>query len=280
MTFDLSLHRGTVYRNVADALAEDVGSGDITAQLIAAETDCDASIITREECVVCGIPWADETFRQLDSKVHIDWQVRDGARIEAGATLARLNGPARALLTGERVALNFLQTLSGTATLARRYADTLNSQNIRILDTRKTLPGLRIAQKYAVATGGCHNHRVGLYDAFLIKENHIAACGGISAAIQKARSIAPGKPVEVETETVAELKEAIHAGADIAMLDNFSSSMLEEAMGLDRKDTKFELSGNLSLENLHTIRNLKIDYCSFGALTKHVRAVDLSMRVK
>lgn len=279
MNLSLSDIEHDITQSVQVALKEDVGTGDITAQLIPKNKHAKAEIITREDCIMCGQAWLDETFRQLGGLETIEWLTKDGDRLEKGSTLVRLAGNARTLLTGERTALNFIQLLSGIATKARRYVDALGSSNIRILDTRKTLPGLRTAQKYAVATGGCHNHRIGLYDAFLIKENHIAACGGISQAIQAAKKLAPGKTVEIETESLHELIEAINAGADIAMLDNFSNSMLDQAVKLNRGKTRLELSGNLSLEKLKQVSEINIDYCSFGSLTKHIQAVDLSMRL-
>jgi nicotinate-nucleotide pyrophosphorylase (carboxylating) len=279
MDIQLDDMRDDITRAVKAALEEDIKSGDITAMLIPQDRVAQAEVITREDCTVCGAPWVNETFAQLDKATNINWQVQDGDRVRAGTTLFTLEGNARTLLTGERTALNFLQLLSGVASKASEFSDAIGDAKIKILDTRKTIPGLRTAQKYAVHVGGCHNHRIGLFDAFLIKENHIAACGGITAAVQAARDIAPGLPVEIETETLEELQEAIAAGADIAMLDNFSDDMLTEALGMYRGETKFELSGNLSLERLKDVANLGIDFCSFGSLTKHVRAVDLSMRM-
>jgi nicotinate-nucleotide pyrophosphorylase (carboxylating) len=279
MDIQLDDMRDDITRAVKNALEEDIKSGDITAMLIPEGRVAQAEVITREDCTVCGAPWVNETFAQLDKATNINWQVHDGDRVRAGTTLFTLEGNARTLLTGERTALNFLQLLSGVASKASEFSDAIGDAKIKILDTRKTIPGLRTAQKYAVHVGGCHNHRIGLFDAFLIKENHIAACGGITAAVQAARDIAPGLPVEIETETLEELQEAIAAAADIAMLDNFSDDMLTEALGMERGETKFELSGNLSLERLKDVANLGIDFCSFGSLTKHVRAVDLSMRM-
>ena len=280
MNITLDAIRDDISNSVKQALVEDLGDGDITAMLIPANQTSKARIITREDCVFCGQAWLDETFSQLGGLSSINWLVRDGDSVRANATLVELEGLSRTLLTGERTAMNFMQLLSGVATKANEFATSLQNSKIRILDTRKTIPGLRTAQKYAVTVGGCHNHRIGLFDAFLIKENHIAASGGITQAIQEARKIAPDKTVEVETENLDELQEAINAKADIAMLDNFSDSMLSDAMNLDKEGTKFELSGNLSLERLQSIANMNIDYCSFGSLTKHVRAVDLSMRLE
>lgn len=267
-----------IVRAVSIALEEDIGSGDITAQLIPEGQQATATIITREDCVVCGTAWVDEVFRQVDPAVTIQWHVQDGDQVMANTTLCTLSGSARNLLTGERSALNFLQLLSGTATVSRQYAELAKDSNIKILDTRKTIPGLRTAQKYAVRCGGCHNHRMGLYDAFLIKENHIAACGGIAQAVAEARRQQPGKTVEVEVENLEELKQAVEAGADIVMLDNFSPADLREA-GKLKGNAKIEISGNIDINNLSASADANADYTSSGALTKHVRAIDLSMRI-
>lgn len=280
MNLSLSDIQADIEFNVKHALLEDIGTGDITAQLVPGHKTTDAKIITRENCILCGQAWLEETFRQLGGLDKIDWHFKDGDKLSSGSTIVSLRGSAKTLLTGERTALNFIQLLSAVATKTHEYASILTpGSELKILDTRKTIPGLRRAQKYAVTVGGCHNHRIGLFDAFLIKENHIAACGGIAAAISTARKIAPEKPVEVETETIEQLKEAIDAGADIAMLDNFSDEMLRQAIELDRHDTKFEVSGNLSIERLKEISALSIDFCSFGNLTKHIQAIDLSMRI-
>ncbi|MDZ7784476.1 MAG: carboxylating nicotinate-nucleotide diphosphorylase [Halioglobus sp.] len=268
-----------VARNVRAALAEDIGSGDITAALIAEGERVKARIISREAGVLCGSPWVDEVFRQLDDSIAIEWQQRDGDAIVSGAALCTLAGPAAAVLTGERCALNFLQLLSGTATLCRHYADRVAGTGTRLLDTRKTLPGLRVAQKYAVRCGGCHNHRMGLYDAFLIKENHIAACGGIAAAVTAAREHAPGRPVEVEVEDIAQLAQALEAGADRIMLDNFDLEQLREAVALTAGRAELEASGNVDENTLLPVAETGVDYISIGALTKDCRALDLSMRV-
>lgn len=265
---------------VRRALAEDVGSGDITAQLIPAERLAHASVITRESAVISGVAWVDAVFRQLDPRVAVHWQAADGERVQADQVLFNLEGPARALLTGERTALNFLQTLSGVATNCRHYADLVEGTGVKLLDTRKTLPGLRLAQKYAVTCGGCHNHRIGLYDAFLIKENHIAACGSIAQAIVAAHRIAPGKPVEVEVESLDELEQALQAGADIVMLDELSLDDMRTAVDLARGRAKLEASGGIGEETLLAVAQTGVDYISIGALTKHVRAVDLSMRLR
>ncbi|MEX6501684.1 carboxylating nicotinate-nucleotide diphosphorylase [Pseudomonas zhanjiangensis] len=265
--------------NVRRALAEDIGSGDITAQLIPAERLAHASVITREEAVVAGTAWVDTVFRRLDPRVAVHWQVRDGERVSPNQPLFHLEGPARALLSGERSALNFLQTLSAVATRCRHYADLVQGTQVKLLDTRKTLPGLRLAQKYAVTCGGCHNHRIGLYDAFLIKENHIAACGGIAQAVQAAHRIAPGKPVEIEVESLEELREALDAGADIVMLDELSLDDMRQAVALNQGRAKLEASGGINESTLRTIAETGVDYISIGALTKDVKAVDLSMRL-
>ncbi len=260
------------------ALAEDLGSGDLTAGLIPADAYAEASVISREDAVLCGCAWFDETFRQLDARVLVRWEAADGARIRTGQRLCTLTGPARALLSGERTALNFLQTLSGTATQAARYAERLAGTATRVLDTRKTIPGLRRAQKHAVVCGGGRNHRMGLYDAILLKENHIMAAGSISAAIVQARAQHPGVLLEVEVETLAELDEALAAAPDVIMLDNFDRAALREAVLRTAGRVKLEASGNVTLETLRAIAETGVDYISVGALTKDVRALDLSMR--
>ena len=265
--------------NVRAALLEDVGPGDITAQLIDADSQASGRVITREAGVLCGRAWAQEVFAQVDPRVELSWHRDDGDSLEAGATLFTLEGPARALLTGERAALNFLQLLSGTATTCARFAALVTGTRARLLDTRKTIPGLRIAQKYAVRCGGCHNHRIGLFDAFLIKENHISACGGIAAAVARARSIAPGKPVEVEVENLAELEQALAAGCERVMLDNFSLQDMTAAVAINDGRTELEASGNVSETTLRPIAETGVDYISIGALTKDCRAMDLSMRL-
>ena len=264
---------------VARALQEDIGSGDITAQLIPAEKTARAVVITREEAIVCGRPWVDEVFRQLDNTTTLEWHVAEGDKVNANQTLLTLSGNARTLLTGERVALNFLQTLSATATAAHHYASVVPDSSIKILDTRKTIPGLRLAQKYAVTVGGCHNHRIGLYDAFLIKENHIAACGSIASAIATAREIAPQKAVEVEVENIDQLHQALQAKADVVMLDNFSPADIEALSTIELGDTKIEVSGDITEEKLRAYSHAAINFISSGSLTKHIRAVDLSMRM-
>lgn len=265
--------------NVRNALREDIGSGDITAQLIPAERLARATVITREPAVICGTAWVNAVFRQLDPRVAVHWQVADGAKVEANQTLFYLEGPARALLSGERSALNFLQTLSAVATRCRHFADLVQGTQVKLLDTRKTVPGLRLAQKYAVTQGGCHNHRIGLYDAFLIKENHIAACGGIAQAVSAAHGIAPGKPVEVEVESLEELRQALEAGADIVMLDELSLKDMRSAVDITAGRAKLEASGGINESTLRSIAETGVDYISIGSLTKDVKAVDLSMRL-
>ncbi|WP_109421772.1 carboxylating nicotinate-nucleotide diphosphorylase [Aeromonas caviae] len=278
-----------IRRAVRAALLEDLGdaltaldqpdaSADITAQLIPADRISTARVITREAGVFCGQPWVDEVFAQLGGEVKVEWKVQDGERLAPNQELFRLHGPARVLLTGERNALNFVQTLSGVATLTARYVAELEGTDCRLLDTRKTLPGLRSAQKYAVTCGGGKNHRIGLFDAYLIKENHILACGGIAEAISEARRLNPDKPVEVEVESLAELEQALAARADIVMLDNFDIPMMQEAVRLNQGRAKLEVSGNVTLDTLAGYAATGIDFISVGALTKHVRALDLSMR--
>jgi len=264
---------------LAGAIAEDVGGGDITAMLIPAERQARARVITRDDAILCGTAWVNEVFRQIDPEVKVIWQTKDGERVTRNQVLFYLEGSARSLLTGERCALNFVQTLSGTATRCQQYADLVSDTKVQLLDTRKTLPGLRLAQKYAVTCGGCFNHRIGLYDAFLIKENHISACGSIAASIERAHEIAPGKPVEVEVENLEELNQALEAGADIIMIDNFSLEMMREAVRIADGQAKLEASGGVTDETLRDIALTGVDYISIGALTKDCKAVDLSMRL-
>ena len=268
-----------ITRAVRDALNEDIGSGDITAQLVAADTQYLAKVITREPAIICGVDWVNETFAQLDKSVTINWSVKDGDRVAADQTLFTLSGSARSILTGERTALNFLQLLSGTATLCDRYAQLTAHTSVKLLDTRKTIPGLRTAQKYAVSCGGCFNHRVGLYDAYLIKENHIAACGSITAAVKTAKAKHADKPIEVEVENLDELEQALAAQADIVMLDNFSIDQIKMAVNLTNGAAKLEASGNVTEKTLSKIANTGVDYISIGGLTKNVQAIDLSMRL-
>jgi len=271
--------RDSIDTDVARALAEDMGDGDITAALVDAAATASGRLITREDGVLCGRPWAEAVFRAVDARCELRWDADDGDRISAGQRLFTVTGPARALLTAERTALNFLQTLSGTATRARHYADLVAGTDLKLLDTRKTIPGLRLAQKYAVACGGCHNHRIGLFDAFLIKENHIAACGSIAAAVDAARALAPGKPVEVEVENAEELGQALAAKADRIMLDNFSLAALREAVVATAGRAELEASGNVTEETLPAIAATGVDYVSIGALTKDFKALDLSLRL-
>lgn len=268
-----------IQRNVQLALQEDVGAGDITAQLIPAERVATARVITREAAVLCGSAWVNEVFRQLDPRVAVTWNAQDGDKVSADQTLFTLSGPARALLTGERSALNFVQSLSAVATRCRHYANLVEGTPVKLLDTRKTIPGLRLAQKYAVTCGGCHNHRIGLYDAFLIKENHIAACGGIAQAVSSARQIAPGKPVEVEVESLEELQQALNAGADIIMLDELSHADMRTAVQLTAGRAKLEASGGINDSTLRSVAETGVDYISLGTLTKDIKAIDLSMRL-
>jgi nicotinate-nucleotide pyrophosphorylase (carboxylating) len=264
---------------VQRALAEDIGSGDITAHLISAETQAKAQVISREQAILCGTAWFEAVFRQIDNQVQIRWHVQDGETIKPDQLLCDLIGPARALLTGERTALNFLQLLSGTATEVQRYVKAISGTSTRLLDTRKTLPGLRRAQKYAVRCGGGTNHRMGLYDAFLIKENHILAAGTITKAVAAARHQAAHLPIEVEVETLEQVREALQAGADSLLLDNFKLPQLREAVTLVQGQIKLEASGGVTLENIRAIAQTGVDFISVGAITKDVRAVDLSMRV-
>lgn len=263
--------------SVRSALAEDIGTGDITAALIPADLQAQATVISREQAIVCGMAWCNAVFAELDSHIETDWRVRDGDAVAAGQTLCTLSGPARALLSGERTALNYLQTLSATATLARRYADAVADLPTLILDTRKTIPGLRSAQKYAVRIGGCTNHRHGLYDAYLIKENHIAAAGSIRAAVTRARSNNPTVMLEVEVENATQLQEALDAGADRLLLDNHSISALKTAVSTVAGRVELEASGNVTLDNVRDIALTGVDYISTGSLTKDIKAIDLSM---
>lgn len=274
-----------IKQGVSHALAEDLGylplqQGDITASLIPLAQQAIATVITREDCVICGTAWLDEVFAQLSEQVVIQWHVADGDRVKANSVLCEISGPARILLTGERTALNFLQTLSGTATTTAQYVALLGGSKTRLLDTRKTLPGLRLAQKYAVGCGGGKNHRMGLYDAFLIKENHIAAAGSIANAVNTARVNFPGKPVEVEVEDLTELEQALAANADIIMLDNFHIADIVKAVSINKGKAKLEVSGNITADALKALSTTGVDYISSGALTKNVQAIDLSMRLR
>lgn len=272
------MHPPDIKDIVATALAEDIGRGDLTAALIPQERMAQATVITREDAVLCGQPWFVEVYNQLDPALKVEWMAADGDAITAGQVLCRLQGPAPSLLTGERTALNFLQALSGTATLTRRYVEAVAGTGAEILDTRKTLPGLRQAQKYAVAKGGGRNHRMGLYDAYLIKENHIMAAGTISTAVRMARRLSPDLSVEVEVEDLAELEEALEAGADVVLLDNFELTTLANAVVLNEGRAKLEASGNVTLDSVRPIAETGVDYISVGGLTKDLRAIDLSLR--
>lgn len=276
---DPDLLKHDIQQTVRWALLEDIRSGDITAELIPAITQAKATLITREAGVLCGSAWVNEVFRQLDERIQLTWQVQDGDTLAPDQLLCRIQGPARAILTGERCALNFLQTLSGTATLSRYYADRVKHTQVKLLDTRKTLPGLRTAQKYAVTCGGCHNHRIGLYDAYLIKENHIQACGGIRAAVSSAQRLHPGKPIEVEVENMAELEEALCTGCDIIMLDNFSTEQIRQAVLFTQGRVKLEASGGIDENSLLEKAETGVDFISLGSLTKSCRALDLSLRL-
>jgi nicotinate-nucleotide pyrophosphorylase (carboxylating) len=265
--------------NVQQALEEDIGSGDITAQLIAADSQALARVISREPMVLAGRPWVDALFTALDAQVELRWLKQDGDVVAANEPFLELKGSARSLLTGERPALNFIQTLSAVASKTAHYAHLVAGYPCKILDTRKTLPALRIAQKYAVAVGGGQNHRLGLFDAFLIKENHIAAAGGIQQAIDQAHLIAPQKPVEVEVENFVELQQALDAGADIIMLDNFTLAHMAQAVQLVNGRCKLEASGNITDQTLLEVAQTGVDYISMGTLTKDIQAIDLSMRL-
>jgi nicotinate-nucleotide pyrophosphorylase (carboxylating) len=279
--------RDAIKRNVRDALAEDVGDGDLTARLVDAEAIAGASVVAREGAIIAGAPWVDEVFAQIDPEIIVDWYVGDGQRADAGDVVCKLVGKARALLTGERSALNFLQTLSATATETARYVERIQDTGARLLDTRKTLPGLRQAQKYAVRMGGGENHRSGLYDAILIKENHVTSAGSIAAALAAAQEVADERTadgqilVEIEVESIAELEEALDSGAERVLLDNFSLDELREAVALAarpaRRRAQLEASGNITLDSIRGVAETGVDFISTGAITKNVRAVDLSM---
>ncbi len=264
---------------IARFIHEDLGSTDLTALIVPATTLAEASVLTRVDMVLCGGPWFEAVFALLDPTVHINWLVGEGDQVSANELICKLTGPARSLLTGERTALNLLQTLSGTATLSRRYAEETEGTGLVVLDTRKTIPGLRNAQKYAVRCGGCSNHRFGLYDGILIKENHITSAGSIGLAVRKAMELNTHVPIEIEVETLDELTQALDAGADRIMLDNFDLDMMRKAVTLNAGRAKLEVSGNVSLEKIKAIAATGVDYVSVGALTKNVKAIDLSMRI-
>ena len=274
--------RSVIEKNVSDALAEDLGKGDLTAELIPGSATAEATIVTREPMVQAGRPWVDEVYRRFDPDIDIEWLTGDGERARAGSTVLRLKGPARALLSGERTALNFLQTLSATATVTAAYVDAVSGTRAKILDTRKTLPGLRLAQKYAVRCGGGVNHRIGLFDAILIKENHILGAGGIEAAIVEVRRFHPGLPVEIEVESINEMRQALRAGAERLLLDNFTVEQLREAVAVNvgegHPPALLEASGGLTMETVKAVAQTGVDFISVGALTKNIRAIDLSMR--
>jgi nicotinate-nucleotide pyrophosphorylase (carboxylating) len=263
--------------SVREALAEDIGTGDITARLIPEDATATATVFSREPAILCGMAWFNAVFAELDSSIRINWETQDGNAVEKDQLLCTLAGPARPVLSGERCALNFLQTLSATATLSRRYADRVADLPVKILDTRKTIPGLRQAQKYAVRTGGCHNHRTGLYDGILIKENHITAAGSIQQAIDKARSGNPGMPIEIEVENTQQITAALEAGAERLLLDNFSLEALSEAVRQVAGRAELEASGGITLDTIREFAQTGIDYVSIGSLTKNIQAIDLSM---
>ena len=264
--------------NVSAALQEDVGSGDLTALLVPADETAHASVVVREQAVLAGAPWFDAVFGRLNPAVQVTWLRKDGELLEAGVTVCTLQGPARSLLTGERTALNFLQTLSAVATSTRRYVDAVRGTRAVVMDTRKTLPGLRIAQKYAVRIGGGRNHRMGLYDGILIKENHIAAAGGIRPALEAATRLNAKLPVQIEVESLAQLAEVLEAGAKLVLLDNFSLDDLREAVRINASRAQLEASGGINLDTLRAVAETGVDRISVGALTKDVNAIDLSMR--
>ena len=274
----LEVLEGPMLRSVCEALSEDIGTGDITAALIPEIEMATATVISREAAVLCGMAWFNAVFAELDTGITVNWLTRDGDTIQTGQSLCTLHGPAAHILTGERTALNFLQTLSGTATLARRYADAVDGLAVKVLDTRKTIPGLRQAQKYAVRVGGCHNHRMGLFDGILIKENHIVSAGSIERAVHTARETSPGLPVEVEVENERQITDALAAGADILLLDNFTTVALFKAVQMVDGRARLEVSGGVTLENIRDIAQTGVDYISVGALTKNLHAIDLSMR--
>lgn len=277
MTF-LQVPQSTIEENVFNALKEDIGDGDITAELIPHDNISLATVISRENCVFCGLDWFEETYRQIDPEILIDWFVNDGDNIKPDQVICTLSGSSQHILTGERTALNFVQTLSATATLSKKYAHKVENTSTKVLDTRKTIPGLRLAQKYAVSCGGCENHRLGLFDAFLIKENHIKACDGITNAVDEARFHNPDLKIEVEVENLDELQQAISAGADHVLLDNFDIETLQQAVALCQGKIISEASGNITINNIKDVAKTGVDYISTGALTKDIKAIDLSMR--
>jgi nicotinate-nucleotide pyrophosphorylase (carboxylating) len=265
---------------VTFCLQEDVGTGDITAELIPIDKTISAKLISRDNGVFCGRPWADEVFQQVDNSITANWHIEEGAELSPNQTLVQISGSPRSILTAERTVLNFLQTLSAVSTISQHYASLVKHTSVKLLDTRKTLPGLRSAQKYAVRVGGCFNHRLGLFDAFLIKENHIAACGGIEAAVSKAKALYPNKPVEIEVQNLNELELAISAEADTVMLDNFECSNILKAVKLNGGRVKLEASGGIEADMLVSIAETGVDYISLGALTKNCQAIDLSLLIE
>lgn len=272
--------RDDLTHSVRFALQEDIQTGDINAELIPADEIMQAHVITREDAVICGVDWVNETFKQIDPNVEVIWHCQDGDKVSANSRLFSVKGLARSLLTGERTALNFLQLLSGVATRCYHFKQQVEGTQVTLLDTRKTIPGLRTAQKYAVTCGGCANHRIGLYDAFLIKENHIRACGSIAKAVSTAKNNHPDKPVEVEVENLNEFAQALNAGADIIMLDNFSHDDKRKAVAINQGQAKLEASGGIEQHQLREIAETGVDYISLGTLTKDVKAIDLSMRIE
>lgn len=278
MTIENPLPDAFIDSQVKLALLEDIGQADLTANLIPIDAVSNATLITREDATICGMQWFERVFKQLDASISLSWKAQDGDRVKANTVICELHGPARALLTGERTAMNFLQTLSGTATLSSIYSDAVAGLPVKVLDTRKTLPGWRVAQKYAVKCGGCFNHRVGLYDGILIKENHIMAAGSISNAINQAKALSAGVPIEVEVENFSELEQALASGVDIIMLDNFSIDDLKQAVAINQGRAELEASGNITLNNIRRVAETGVDRVSVGALTKDIKAVDLSLR--
>jgi len=274
----LQVPQSIIESNVFNALKEDIGDGDITAELISPENISLATVISREDCIFCGLDWFEETYRQIDNDILIDWFVDDGDQIDAGQMICTISGSSRNIVTGERTALNFAQTLSATATQSKKYADKIKDTETKVLDTRKTIPGLRMAQKYAVSCGGCDNHRIGLFDAYLIKENHISACENIKNAVDEARFYNPELKVEVEVENLDELQQAIDAGTDRALLDNFDIDTLKQAVEICEGKIISEASGNITLDNIGEVAKTGVNFISTGALTKDIKAIDLSMR--
>lgn len=278
MTIENPLPPAFIDSQVKLALLEDIGQADLTANLIPIDAVSNATLITREDATICGMQWFERVFKQLDASISLSWKAQDSDRVKANTVICELYGPARALLTGERTAMNFLQTLSGTATLSSIYSDAVAGLSVKVLDTRKTLPGWRVAQKFAVKCGGCFNHRVGLYDGILIKENHIMAAGSISNAINQAKALAAGVPIEVEVENFSELEQALASEVDIIMLDNFGIDDLKQAVAINQGRAKLEASGNITLDNIRRVAETGVDRISVGALTKDIKAVDLSLR--